>query len=156
MPNTNTLFEVCKYLKNWFDRNQKKHIGVIKISGGELENTYDLKSGQYYRIVGSVLNDGIYKHPFNTLNDEVFDGAIWEMAIPQAFLSLCDDIEAWKAKFNSLDTQDGRQAMSPFNSESFGGYSYSKSSGGSRDTTKDKSGTWQSVFGARLAPWRKI
>lgn len=151
MPNTNTLFEVCKYLKNWFDRNQKKHIGVIKISGGELENTYDLKSGQYYRIVGSVLNDGIYKHPFNTLNDEVFDGAIWEMAIPQAFLSLCDDIEAWKNKYAAADST----ALSPFNSESFGGYSYSKSSG-ANDTAKDKSGTWQGVFGARLAPWRKI
>lgn len=151
MPNTNTLFEVCKYLKNWFDRNQKKHIGVIKISGGELENTYDLKSGQYYRIVGSVLNDGIYKHPFNTLTDEVFDGAIWEMAIPQAFLSLCDDIEAWKAKYAAADST----ALSPFNSESFGGYSYSKSSG-ANDTAKDKSGTWQGVFGARLAPWRKI
>lgn len=151
MPNTNTLFEVCKYLKNWFDRNQKKHIGVIKISGGELENTYDLKSGQYYRIVGSVLNDGIYKHPFNTLTDEVFDGAIWEMAIPQAFLSLCDDIEAWKNKYAAADST----ALSPFNSESFGGYSYSKSSG-ANDTAKDKSGTWQGVFGARLAPWRKI
>lgn len=151
MPNTNTLFEVCKYLKNWFDRNQKKHIGLIKISGGELENTYDLKSGQYYRIVGSVLNDGIYKHPFNTLTDEVFDGAIWEMAIPQAFLSLCDDIEAWKNRYAAADST----ALSPFNSESFGGYSYSKSSG-ANDTAKDKSGTWQGVFGARLAPWRKI
>lgn len=151
MPNTNTLFEVCKYLKNWFDRNQKKHIGVIKISGGELENTYDLKSGQYYRIVGSVLNDGIYKHPFNTLTDEVFDGAIWEMAIPQAFLSLCDDIETWKAKYAAADGT----ALSPFNSESFGGYSYSKSSR-ANDTAKDKSVTWQGVFGARLAPWRKI
>lgn len=154
MPNTNTLFEVCKYLKNWFDRNQKKHIGVIKISGGELENTYDLKSGQYYRIVGSVRNDGIYKHPFNTLTDEVFDGAIWEMAIPQAFLSLCDDIETWNNKYAAADST----ALSPFNSESFGGYSgynYSKSSG-TNDTAKDKSGTWQGVFGARLAPWRKI
>ena len=46
--------------------------------------------------------------------------------------------------------------MSPFNSESFGGYSYSKSSGGAGDSTKDKSGTWQGAFGAELQPWRKI
>ena len=156
MPSENTIFEVCSYLKNWFDRNQPKYFGNVSIINGALSETYDLKVGQYFRIVDSTLNDGVYLYPITTLTDETFDGAIWGMALPKPFIALLDDIEAWKAKFNSLDTQDGKQAMSPFNSESFGGYSYSKSNGGTGDTSKDKSGTWQGVFGARLAPYRKM
>lgn len=156
MPSENTIFEVCNYLKNWFDRNQPKYFGNVSIINGALSETYDLKVGQYFRIVDSTLNDGVYLYPITTLTDETFDGAIWGMALPKPFIALLDDIEAWKAKFNSLDTQDGKQAMSPFNSESFGGYSYSKSNGGTGDTSKDKSGTWQGVFGARLAPYRKM
>lgn len=152
MPSENTIFEVCQYLKNWFDRNQPKYFGNVSIINGALSETYDLKVGQYFRIVGSTLNDGVYQYPITTLTDETFNGAIWGMSLPKAFIALLNDIEAWKTKYASADSA----AMSPFNSESFGGYSYSKSSGGSGDTTKDKSGTWQGAFGARLAPYRKM
>lgn len=151
MPSENTIFEVCNYLKNWFDRNQPKYFGNVSIINGALSETYDLKVGQYFRIVGSTLNDGVYQYPITTLTDETFDGAIWGMSLPKAFIALLNDIEAWKTKYASADSA----AMSPFNSESFGGYSYSKSSGAG-DTSKDKSGTWQGVFGARLAPYRKM
>lgn len=151
MPSENTIFEVCQYLKNWFDREQPKYFGNIVITNGALSQTYGLKVGQYFRIVGSTLNDGVYNYPLTTLTDETFNGAIWGMALPNAFIALLDDIEAWKTKYASADSA----AMSPFNSESFGGYSYSKSSGAG-DTNKDKSGTWQGVFGARLAPYRKM
>lgn len=155
MPSENTIFEVCQYLKNWFDKN--RYMGEIQIENGALSESYGLLANQYFRIIGSTLNnDGVYQYPITTLTDETFDGAIWAMSLPRAFIALLNDIEAWKAKFNSLDTQDGKQAMSPFNSESFGGYSYSKSNGGTGDTNKDKSGTWQGVFGARLAPYRKM
>ena len=155
MPSENTIFEVCQYLKNWFDKN--RYMGEIQIENGALSESYGLLANQYFRIVGSTLNnDGVYQYPITTLTDETFDGAIWGMSLPRAFIALLDDIEAWKARFNSLDTRDGKQAMSPFNSESFGGYSYSKSNGGTGDTNKDKSGTWQGVFGARLAPYRKM
>lgn len=151
MPSENTIFEVCSYLKNWFDRNQPKYFGNVSIINGALSETYDLKVGQYFRIVGSTLNDGVYQYPITTLTDETFNGAIWGMSLPKAFIALLNDIEAWKTKYASADSA----AMSPFNSESFGGYSYSKSSGVG-DTNKDKSGTWQGVFGARLAPYRKM
>lgn len=155
MPSENTIFEVCQYLKNWFDKNH--YMGEIQIENGALSESYGLLANQYFRIVGSTLNnDGVYQYPITTLTDESFSGAIWGMSLPKPFIALLDDIEAWKARFNSLDTQDGKQAMSPFNSESFGGYSYSKSNGGTGDTNKDKSGTWQGVFGARLAPYRKM
>lgn len=154
MPSENTIFEVCSYLKNWFDKNH--YMGEIQIGNGALSESYGLLANQYFRIVGSTLNDGVYQYPVTTLTDETFSGAIWGMALPKPFLALLNEIDAWKAKFNSFDTQDGRQTMSPYNSESFGGYSYSKSSGGSGDTTKDKSGTWQGAYGARLAPYRKM
>ena len=156
MPSENTIFEVCQYLRNWFDRKQPHFVGDITIENGALQQTYGLKVGQYFRIVGSTLNDGVYQYPVTTLTDETFTGAVWGMALPNIFIELLNDIEAWKNKFNSLDTRDGQQTMSPFNSESFGGYSYSKSNGGAGDTSKDKSGTWQGVFGARLAPYRKM
>lgn len=151
MPSENTIFEVCQYLKNWFDRNQPKYFGNVSIINGALSETYGLKVGQYFRIVGSTLNDGVYKYPLTTLTDETFNGAIWGMALPNAFIALLDDIEVWKTKYASADSA----AMSPFNSESFGGYSYSKSSG-ANDAATDKSGTWQGAFGARLAPYRKM
>lgn len=153
MPSENTIFEVCQYLRNWFDKNQPKYYGNIAITNGALSETYGLKSGQYFRIIGSTLNnDGVYQYPITTLTDETFNGAILGMGLPKAFIALLNDIEAWKTKYASADSA----AMSPLSSESFGGYSYSKSSGGTVDTSKDKSGTWQGVFGARLAPYRKM
>lgn len=151
MPSENTIFEVCQYLKNWFDINH--YIGEIQIENGALSESYGLLANQYFRIIGSTLNnDGVYQYPITTLTDETFDGAIWAMSLPRAFIALLDDIEAWKAKYASVDSA----AMSPFSSESVSGvYSYSKNTGGN-DTTKDKSGTWQGVFGARLAPYRKM
>ena len=156
MPSEITIFEVCNYLKNWFDNKQPKYYGQVVIENGALAESYGLKSGQYFRIIGSTFNDGVYQYPITTLTDEIFDGAICGMALPKAFIALLDDIEAWKVLYNSLESRDGRQIMSPYNSESFGGYSYSKSTGGSGDTAKDKAGTWQGVFGARLAPYRKM
>lgn len=151
MPSENTIFEVCQYLRNWFDRKQPHFVGDITIENGALPQTYGLKVGQYFRIVGSTLNDGVYQYPVTTLTDETFTGAVWGMALPNIFIELLNDIEAWKTKYASVDSA----AMSPYTSESFGGYS--KSGGaGSVDTSKDKSGTWQGVFGARLAPYRKM
>lgn len=152
MPSEITIFEVCNYLKNWFDNKQPKYYGQVVIDNGALAESYGLKSGQYFRIIGSTFNDGVYQYPITTLTDEIFDGAICGMALPKAFIALLDDIEAWKAKYASVDSV----AMSPFTSENVPGvYSYSKNSGGN-DTTTDKSGTWQGAFGARLAPYRKM
>ena len=151
MPSENTIFEVCKYLRNWFDRGQPHFAGDIAVENGALPQTYGLKVGQYFRIIGSTLNEGVYQYPITTLANETFSGAIWGMALPSAFIALLNDIEAWETKYASVDSA----AMSPYTSESFGGYS--KSGGaGSSDTNKDKSGTWQGVFGARLAPYRKM
>lgn len=153
MPNESTIFRVCSYLRNWFDRNQQHFTGIITIQNGALAETYGLNVGQYFRIVGSrANNDGVYKYPVTVLNDETFNGSIIGMSIPLPVLGIMDKIEAWETKYADVNGVN----MSPFNSESFGGYSYSKSSGGAGDSTKDKSGTWQGAFGAELQPWRKI
>ena len=80
------------------------------------------------------------------LTDEIFDGVIWLMAIPKAFLDLVKEIEDWQKKNGAADSA----AMSPFNSESFGGYSYSKGTGGGTATT------WQTIYASHLNIWRKI
>ncbi len=153
------LTEICQELRNWFDRDQSKYYGKITIRGGVLSmddsSGFTLQDGQYYRIIGSLFNDGV--HRFNDMTDwltdeNTFEGAIWSMAIPPAVVSLSEDVEAWQAKYGSIDSH----AMSPFNSESFGGYSYSKSGGGSGSSSNNGAGTWQGVFAKRLNLWRKI
>ncbi len=150
------LTEICQYLKNWFDKNQPKYIGNVKLVGGSISVDGDdvpLKEGQYFRIIGSVLNDGVHQYPASDINDEEFYGAVWSMAIPPHFLSLVKDITAWCDKYGSVDGS----ALSPFASESFKGYSYTKASGAyTSGGTAASAPSWQSTFAPRLAPWRKI
>ena len=140
------LTVLCKEINNWFE--QKKYFGEFVVEDGQLTGDFSLQENQYFRIVGSVFNDGVHQYPATDLTDETFDGAIWAMAIPSEVIALASEIEAWKNKYQSIDSP----AMSPYNSESFGGYSYSKSGGGSSDL----SGTWQGAFADRLNHWRKI
>lgn len=137
------ITQVCQYLRNWFE--QTKYVGDFTIIDGELTfgdgGTLPLLFGQYYRVIGSVLNDGVHKHPYDNLSDESFHGSVWLMAVPPDFVGLVDDIDKW-LEANSAAIN------SPYQSESFGGYSYSKD--GARGTT------WHTQFASRLEPWRKI
>lgn len=143
------LSELCKELKNWFNYNQPKVIGTFEIRENEIINdefTSLIQDNQYFRIVGSVFNDGVYKNDNKLmLIDETFTGAVWLMAIPKSVIDLATEISDWQTKYAD-------SVNSPFQSESFGGYSYSKASGSSGSSNP----TWQSVFAARLNEWRKI
>lgn len=141
------LTELCQELRNWFDR--ERHFGTFEISGGVLTAPF-LVEGQYFRIIGSVFNDGVHKFGTDVLEDETFDGAVWALGIPQAVINLSAEIDTWQAKYGAADGV----AMSPFASESFGGYSYSKASGSSSGGSGGVS--WQSVFRSRLNAWRKL
>lgn len=147
------LAELCKELKNWdFNHRAEKHIGDITINEGNLVGFDDkISENQYFRIVGSRFNDGIYQYPAENLTDETYHGAVWAMYIPIEVIELSDEIEQWKTKYESVNSSN----MSPYTSESFGGYSYSKSGGGSSDGNAG-SGTWQTAFANRLNKWRKI
>lgn len=146
------LTELCKEINNWFTYTTDKHFGNFVIADGALVGDYGLQEGQYFRIVGSIFNDGVHQYPSDDLHDEMFSGAVWAMAIPSEVIALASEIAAWKEKYQSLDSP----SMSPYQSESFGGYSYSKSGGGSSSGNVDLAGTWQGVFADRLNHWRKI
>ena len=116
------LSELCKEINNWFNYDLPKNIGTHTISGGQLVGDYGIQQNQYYRIVGSVFNDGVHIHPDTELIDETFHGGIWLMAVPKEILELSQEIDDWLAKYGGVESA----AMSPFTSENFGGYSYSK------------------------------
>ena len=137
-----TLTMICEYLRNWFADDADKLTGSYTIVGGTI--ALDLLDGEYFRIVGSRLNDGVYIYPVSGLADEEFTGAIWRMRIPASVISLAAEIEA----FNNSDAA----AVSPYTSESFGGYSYTKA--GSGDGVSAYS--WQDAFRSRLNRWRKV
>ena len=144
------LSDLCQELRNWFNYNQPKLFGAFEIKEGKIaENDFldIIKENQYFRIVGSTFNDGVYKYTNDLeLIDEVFVGAIWLMAVPKQVIDLNNEIDEWISKYK--DT-----VQSPFSNESFGGYSYSKASGGSSGSSGP---TWQSIFANRLNMWRKI
>lgn len=153
------ITEICMECRNFFAPAAKRsnlgyiHTGEFTISNNTIAPLDFIRAGQYFRIVGSAMNDGVYcKTPESlaTLTNETFDGAVWEMSVPRAFLKLCADIQAWRDKNEATDSAN----MSPFNSESFAGYSYTKSgSGGSANGT---SVTWQNQFSSRLNSWKRV
>lgn len=145
------LNEICQELRNWFDRGQPRLHGAFEISGGKIVDTdftSIIQPNQYFRIIGSVFNDGVYKYTNElVLNDEIFVGSVWLMAIPKEVVDLASEISAWITKY-------GDSVNSPYQSESFGGYSYTKASAGSNSNSSGP--TWQSIFASRLNMWRKI
>ena len=155
------ITEICTYLRNYFvpaDKRENRfyiHSGTFTVKDGKIFPVEFLKENQYFRVVGSALNDGVYCNCTNdlkTLKNETFDGAVHEMAVPPAFLKLCKDIEAWREKNESTESTN----MSPFVSESFGGYSYSKSGNRTNSGNSGNAVTWQNQFANRLNTWRKI
>lgn len=143
------LTELCQELRNWFDRDRRT--GTFEITGGSITADF-LQSGQYYRIIGSIFNDGIHQFPVADLKDEIFKGAVWALAIPEPVIKLSEDIEAWREKNEAVDSAN----MSPFQSESFGGYSYSKGSTSGQNTANGGSLSWKNVFASRMNAWRKL
>ena len=138
------LEQVLMNIRNWFQVKGGIHSGTFTIKGGGITLPF-LADGQYFRICGSVFNDGLHQYPAADLVDEEFSGAIWELAIPPAVVDLADEIGAWQEK-------NGEASASPYQSESFGGYSYSKAT----DSASGGAVTWQSVFKRQLSAWRKI
>lgn len=147
------LTEICAELRNYFpvhshgfETGEDVYEGTFEISGGIISPLDFIQDGQYYRIVGSVFNDGVHQKPANgqvdtLLIDETFNGAIWAMAVPPSVVALASEIE----KYNTDNVE------SPFTSESFGGYSYSKATGKNGGAL-----SWQEAFAGKLNPYRRI
>lgn len=140
------LEEVLNYIHNYFERSVTR--GRFVISSNSLDVDF-LQDGQYFKIEGSIFNDGIYQYPCHNLKDEQFYGKVYGLAIPYELLLLVEVIEDWQDKY-----QD--KLNSPFTSESFGGYSYTKQTGGSKSNGEETNLSWKTVFGSKLNHWRKI
>ena len=147
------LKEVCDYVHNYF--HLVDHSGEFTISDGTIPIV--LMEGQRFRIRGSALNDGIYTY-YSTgirndddtddepLYSETFTGFITGMGVPRDFIRLVSEITQWV-------TDNASTLNSPYQSESFGGDSYTKasSSGGSGGVFG-----WKDQFKSRLNAYRKI
>ena len=136
------LEQVLRHLNNWF--LVEIHEGTFTVENGSIALPF-LRTNQYFRIVGSVFNDGLHQYPTADLIDETFTGTLWALAVPKAVVALSEDIAAWEEK-------NGDAVLSPYTSESFGGYSYTKQSAESGGA----SAGWESTFKSRLNDWRKL
>lgn len=139
------LEQILMEIHNWFrvrDSVNGIHPGTYTIENGGIALPF-LKDGQYFRIMGSVFNDGLHRYgpDMEALTDETFDGTVWALAIPRAILELAEEMEKWNEK---------NGAAGPYAAESFGGYSYTRATGKDGDVLS----VWD-VFDARLAPYRK-
>lgn len=115
------ITHMCGLLRNYF--TDKKHVfcGTYTIHDNAISQNF-VKNNQYFRIVGSAFNDGVYcNNPadLKRLHDETFQGAIWAMTVPADFIELCDDAERFKEKIAEISKN-----FEGYTSESWGGYTY--------------------------------
>lgn len=154
------LEQLLAYLHNWFrvrDSVDGKHPGTYKVENGGIVLPF-IQNGQYFRIIGSALGqDGLYIYGESIkdgdgndadLTDETFDGSVWALAIPKAVIALSKEIAEWQEKY-------GATVASPFSSESFGGYSYTKPTMADASSGSTAAG-WEGAFKSRLNQYRKI
>ena len=79
------LTDICAVLKNYFLKDYINYSdikrGTFTISGHTIA-PLDVKEGQYFRIKGSDLNDGVWCNTaadLANLRNETFDGEVWLM-----------------------------------------------------------------------------
>lgn len=144
------ISDVCGYLHNYFylhdeEGKIKGFHGLIMISNGRLlspsEFVNSLVTGSYIRIIGSRLNDGVWKHGAGDLADEMFTGYVLQMGPPAAFVKLCESIE--KSAANA--------PVSGVASESYSNYSYTM--------VRNKKGvvaSWPEIYSTQLSAYRKM
>ena len=168
------LTEICQYLHNYFD--YERFIGEITIvarqdglypsdeltPGDEILPNADesakvfcngveieISDGQYFALFRQRIPLGVFQLSELTEN-KTFAGSVWLMDVPKAIKSADTWAETWKA--NNMAA--GSEANSVYQSESFGGYSYSKG-----NNSKGKVGASifdNAQFAAMLAPYRKL
>lgn len=138
------LETVLNYLHNWFLIPGAARAGTFIIVSGKLKADF-LADGQYYRIEGSIHNNGLHRYPYDeeiNMLDETFSGAIFPMAVPRSVIALSEKIAEW-CKANPATDKI---------SESFDGYSYTKAAAGASGTENG----WQAVFRGELRAWKKV
>lgn len=149
------ITEICMDLHNFFPPANKRadnsyiRRGHFIISGSYIAPLEFIKPNQYFRIVNSDMNDGVWQNNPESLKDlidEEFDGEIWAMAVPRHFIALCEDIKKFNAKVDEMALIEKGYA-----SESWGGYSYSLSSSAPAAMVE-----WEKRISKNLNAYRKI
>lgn len=142
-----TVADVMRHVNNFFETGYRAT--TYSISGGILSPNDVLRPGMWIYISGSFFWDGVWKigegwrledAPENAA-DDTFVGRVHFLAPPADFLALCDEI----AEFNA------KNAVSPYQSESFGEYSYTRATGKDGGVLG-----WQQAFSDRLRPFRRM
>lgn len=151
------LTDVCNHVHNYFD--YVRHNGTFTVDEFSINGLDSMvANGQLFRVIGSAMNDGVYTFADGCIYDddgtstvqlkpETFTGTIAAMSVPVAFLKIVSDIVDWQKKNQAV-------LDSPYTSESFGGYSYSKAVGSGSNAGGVLG--WQDVFRSRLNAYRKI
>ena len=150
MIDAGILEQVLGSIHNWFVRDTLD-VSDCAIENASLPASIDFPDGVWYRIQGSYLNDGMHLRGSASegLVDETFSGTITTHVIPRALLRVVEEISDWCA------TQ-GQTANGPYQSESFGGYSYTLRGTSSASGTNAPATGWRAVFAGRLNQWRKL
>lgn len=139
------LTQICGELNNWFtDRNAGAAYGTYEIKNGTLPLDH-ITEGQCVRIVGSIFNDGVHMYPFYDLQDETFTGAVMPMRIPPEVMQIAAEVQR-------IEAEGGNTSVSPYTSESFGGYSYTRATDSNGVPLSDMS----LLVNQRLEKWRKM
>lgn len=123
---TADLDALCAMLHNYFNIHHDAdiHRGSYTIVNGRIESLPFLVNGQYFRILGSALNDGVHQYPATDLADETFDGAIWAMFVPRDVLRLAEQIADYNEQVQRL--VEAEASLKGYTSETLSGfYSYS-------------------------------
>ena len=135
------LYEVLRYIRNFYVA--ERYSGYFTIEENKLMLPIRVK--QYFLIEGSVFNDGVHTSG-DVLEDEEFNGHVALLAIPKELLDLVAEIEQWQEK-------NAEAVESPYQSESFGGYSYTKTGGVTGSSVRNG---WQRAFANRLEAYKKL
>lgn len=139
-----SVYEVLKYLRNFFP-GERWTLQDEEITEGEIPLP-GLQKGDMFLIEGSRRNDGVHVYGSAGLYGDTISGIATEICVPDNLTRLIGEINEWQEKYSEA-------IASPYTSESFGGYSYSKSNGSAQS-----GGTvsWKTQFKDRLSVWRKV
>ena len=134
---------VMRQINNFFEVGHND--GVTVISGNAI---VPAPGAPYCCIKGSMFHDGVWQVCGGRLQDmpgllpdEEFNGRVWLLSPPADFLALCEEISAY----------DDKNPAGAYQSESFGGYSYTR-----RFVGNSSSSAWQDVFAGRLMQYRRM
>lgn len=113
-----TVPELCDFTHNYFDRADEPIRGTFTFTPDTVPD--GVVNGQYFRVIGSIFNDGVHKAGDADLAAETFTGQVQPMRVPPAFVALALTITEYDKSI---------PAGGKYSSQSFNGWSGTLASG---------------------------